>query len=353
MLRRSLLVCENKTVTVPRGTVCVRGARIQYRTGYLYRIPYTPGWYSTTHDPMRKGKGNRSYRSPRAPITQRCGPVGAALVLETIRGAKLYLSGEAFASNYTALQQAGITAVVACGCPCHFEDTFTYLEVRLRDAAEAKVGRFLDSAANFIHTHLARGNGVLCHCKAGICRSTTMVMAYLIKHRGFGVDEALACVRKARSCARPRPEFIEALHCFAQSMEWKGDANDEAATTNAESSTTGTASGNTDVSATCTPSASSMPERLLRDDAPTGGTPIALSPPHSPLSTGCSCDCHAAFHTVRQLHTTAEEWKSSIWEKKTGKGITLSARRKQKAAGIKTRRTNRDLKIATLALEER
>lgn len=174
-------------------------------------------------------RNNKAYGAPRAPVAQRHGPVGAAVILDT-ESSKLLLSGESFASNREKLQAAGVTAIIACGCRCHFVDTFTYLDVRLKDDSHAKAGRHLDPAADFIALHLAKGGTVLCHCKAGICRSTTMVMAYLIKYRGLGVDEALAAVRQARRCANPRGEFVAALHSFAQRASWlQGQETSEAA----------------------------------------------------------------------------------------------------------------------------
>merc|ERR1712146_164360 len=152
-------------------------------------------------------------------MAQRCGPSGAALVLQTEAGAKLYLSGEKFASDQAGLHAAGIAAIVTCGCRCHFPESFVYLDIRLTDHASSKVGRHLDPAADFLATRLANGDNVLCHCKAGICRSSTMIVAYLIKYRGLGVDEALSLVRRARSCARPRAEFIAALHAFAERLD--------------------------------------------------------------------------------------------------------------------------------------
>ena len=149
---------------------------------------------------------------------QRCGARGAAVITTDPKtSAALYLSGEAFAANREALESAKIAAIVACGCRARFAGSFEYLEVNLSDSRNAKVGRWLDPAADFIASHLCKGEPVLVHCKAGICRSTTMVIAWLVKHGGMrSVDDALALIRQARHCVNPRPEFISALHAFAE-----------------------------------------------------------------------------------------------------------------------------------------
>ena len=80
----------------------------------------------------------------------------------------------------------------------------------------------MDKAADFIAAALPHGN-VLCHCKAGICRSPTMIIAYLLKYRSdvvrHSVAEALALVREGRACASPRREFLVALEEYAARLE--------------------------------------------------------------------------------------------------------------------------------------
>ena len=149
---------------------------------------------------------------------QRSGPRGAAPIVDG-----LYLSGEDTARNPEQLRSLGIKSIVACGCPAHFPNEFRYLRVTLPDHADAHVDRWLDPTADFISDSLRIG-AVLVHCKAGICRSPTMVIAYLLKHRQAmeapDVAAALALVRSARPCASPRAKFITALDAFAQRNLW-------------------------------------------------------------------------------------------------------------------------------------
>lgn len=48
----------------------------------------------------------------------------------------------------------------------------------------------LDTGADFLNSELTEGRKVYCHCKSGIGRSASVVMAYFIKYRGMDCDAA-------------------------------------------------------------------------------------------------------------------------------------------------------------------
>ncbi|KAJ7474938.1 dual specificity phosphatase, partial [Mycena latifolia] len=62
---------------------------------------------------------------------------------------------------------------------------------------------------------LCRGKGVLVHCKQGVSRSSSIVLAYLIRNHVMSYDAALAFVKRKRSGAKPNPGFARAL------IEWE------------------------------------------------------------------------------------------------------------------------------------
>ena len=69
---------------------------------------------------------------------------------------------------------------------------------------------YFDEASKFIHDSLKVTN-TLVHCMAGISRSTTLLIAYLIRYRGMKSDDALSHVRSRRSIVNPNPGFWNQL----------------------------------------------------------------------------------------------------------------------------------------------
>ena len=70
------------------------------------------------------------------------------------------------------------------------------------DAENFDLYRYFDECANFIRDQIKNTN-VFVHCYAGISRSASIVIAYMIKHLGYSLKEALRKVKGARSIVEP------------------------------------------------------------------------------------------------------------------------------------------------------
>jgi hypothetical protein len=83
------------------------------------------------------------------------------------------------------------------------------------------VARF-DAAAEQIHDWLSNDRTVLVHCTAGISRSVTTVIWYLMRFEGYSWADAYALVREQREIAFPNPRFEIALRTEAgETIDWK------------------------------------------------------------------------------------------------------------------------------------
>jgi len=62
--------------------------------------------------------------------------------------------------------------------------------------------------------------GILVHCLAGISRSPTAVLAYLVKYEKLSQWRAMRLLRKARPQARPAPELLKSFADFRKTLRW-------------------------------------------------------------------------------------------------------------------------------------
>ena len=70
-----------------------------------------------------------------------------------------------------------------------------------------------------------KSGNVLVHCFAGVSRSSTIVMSYLMKKLGMTFKEVLDYVRKKRWVVNPNPGFVRQLKRYE--MKLKGANNPE------------------------------------------------------------------------------------------------------------------------------
>ncbi|XP_021455280.1 dual specificity protein phosphatase 22-B-like isoform X1 [Oncorhynchus mykiss] len=87
---------------------------------------------------------------------------------------------------------------------------------------------FFKDSIIFIHESRLKGKGCLVHCVAGVSRSVTLVVVYIMTVTGRGWVESLAAVRVVRPCAGPNVGFLRQLEDFenlelAQYREWFKD----------------------------------------------------------------------------------------------------------------------------------
>jgi len=66
-------------------------------------------------------------------------------------------------------------------------------------------------AADFIHAALGSRGGVLVHCMAGVSRSVSMVLCFLMLKRDVRLVDALAHVKQRRPIACPNDGFARQL----------------------------------------------------------------------------------------------------------------------------------------------
>ncbi|XP_046883210.1 dual specificity protein phosphatase 22-B [Hypomesus transpacificus] len=101
----------------------------------------------------------------------------------------------------------------------------TYLCISAADLPSQNLTQHFKQSIMFMHESRLKGEGCLVHCLAGVSRSVTLVVAYIMTTTGLGWQEALAAVKVARPCAGPNLGFQRQLQEFettqaSQFREW-------------------------------------------------------------------------------------------------------------------------------------
>jgi protein-tyrosine phosphatase len=97
----------------------------------------------------------------------------------------------------------------------HLSGTQTIIRIGIDDAENANIYKYLDILATYMHSFYNKKNTkILIHCHAGISRSVSIVIAYLMKYHVKSFDKAFEIVRKHRVIAKPNDDFIKQLKLY-------------------------------------------------------------------------------------------------------------------------------------------
>jgi len=96
-----------------------------------------------------------------------------------------------------------------------FPERFRYYQVDVDDDPEENLLQYLPKCFEFINEGIANGS-VLVHCAAGVSRSATVVIAYLMATTRIDFTTAFWKVKKARGIIYPNQGFIEQLKLFQE-----------------------------------------------------------------------------------------------------------------------------------------
>lgn len=95
-----------------------------------------------------------------------------------------------------------------------------YFHIPVPDSPLAPLSEHFDEVADKIQLRAAHGGRTLVHCNAGVSRSATLCMAYLVKHRDVSLLEAHKWVKNCRPLVRPNKGFWQQL--IRYEMELRG-----------------------------------------------------------------------------------------------------------------------------------
>ncbi|XP_021957959.1 dual specificity protein phosphatase Mpk3 isoform X2 [Folsomia candida] len=134
----------------------------------------------------------------------------------------LYLGNASISKDQSLLEKHNIKHIlnVTPDLPNVFEGTIRYLQIPISDHfsdAFRMLGYFIP-AIQFIDEGRAKEEGVLVHCLAGISRSVTITMAYLMYKMSLSLNEAYDIVRAKKANISPNFHFMGQLLDFERQL---------------------------------------------------------------------------------------------------------------------------------------
>ncbi|KAL8611328.1 hypothetical protein ACOMHN_013759 [Nucella lapillus] len=130
----------------------------------------------------------------------------------------LYLGNAKNSADLNQLKQNGIHYIlnVTPNVPNMFEDDgdFKYLQIPISDHWSQNLSSFFPDAIAFIDEARHSKQGVLVHCLAGISRSVTVTVAYLMSQQAMCLNEAYDFVKKCKPNISPNFTFMGQLLDF-------------------------------------------------------------------------------------------------------------------------------------------
>ncbi|KAM5181162.1 protein phosphatase Slingshot homolog 2 isoform 1-T1 [Mantella aurantiaca] len=125
----------------------------------------------------------------------------------------VYLGSEWNASNLEDLQNRGVRYIlnVTREIDNFFPGVFEYHNIRVYDEEGTDLLAYWNDTYKFISKAKKHGAKCLVHCKMGVSRSASTVIAYAMKEYGWNLDRAFDYVKERRTVTKPNPSFMKQL----------------------------------------------------------------------------------------------------------------------------------------------
>ncbi|XP_058976240.1 dual specificity protein phosphatase Mpk3 isoform X3 [Musca domestica] len=134
----------------------------------------------------------------------------------------LFLGNAMHSNDARALQKYNIKYVlnVTKDLPNVFEASggIQYLQIPITDHYSQDLAMHFPSAIQFIEEARSKNSAVLVHCLAGVSRSVTVTLAYLMRTQALNLNDAFTLVRDRKPDVSPNFHFMQQLHSFERQL---------------------------------------------------------------------------------------------------------------------------------------
>ncbi|XP_064389953.1 dual specificity protein phosphatase 6-like isoform X2 [Halichondria panicea] len=141
----------------------------------------------------------------------------------------LVLGSEKDAQSKDVMKEFSVRYVlnVTPNCPNYFkEDSVEYLRISVTDTGSQKLITHFSEAFAYIEKARMSKCTILIHCMAGISRSVTVTIAYLMQNFGMSMQEAYQFVKDKRPAISPNLNFMGQLVAFEKQLKENQSSDD-------------------------------------------------------------------------------------------------------------------------------
>jgi len=111
------------------------------------------------------------------------------------------------------IKKSGISLVINLAEECETRpiEGVSFLAFTLKDTPSENIYQHFDRTLGCLQEAKEREKRTLVHCQAGVSRSATIVIAYLMKNNGWSLEKARNFVRERRGIIEPNHGFLTQL----------------------------------------------------------------------------------------------------------------------------------------------
>ena len=135
-----------------------------------------------------------------------------------------YLGSFSNACDIKELRKNKINYILNCAIECHnkkLPKDIKELHLKIKDNENFDLINYFEEANEFINKCKLEGGTLLVHCKLGISRSASFVIAYLMENNNLSVEKALNFVKQKRNQIKPNEGFMSQLKRYERLIHFK------------------------------------------------------------------------------------------------------------------------------------
>ncbi|EDR22956.1 dual specificity protein phosphatase, putative [Entamoeba dispar SAW760] len=140
----------------------------------------------------------------------------------------IYLGSLDSTRNRDILIERNITGILSLGVKAIIVSKKIQVEyIDIGDLASEAIDQYFTKCFEFMDSIIKGGGSILIHCHAGISRSSTILIAYLMYKKMWSYKEAVIFIKKKRPIISPNSGFEKQLINFEHKLFNNGDLNNE------------------------------------------------------------------------------------------------------------------------------